>query len=232
MLSFLLRGSSKAVLLRAGLMIALIAFVDWQIEGDIPLGFLYLFPMLLVGSALNRWQIAVVAVLCTYLTEIFDTFQWFPESGIPRNILIFAAFFGMGLFVFEAARSRQLAVQHMQEIESEAGARREAEEQLKVLVESSPAAIFTADSGGRVLLANDAAHRLFALPPAALPGRSIRDYLPALVNVPALEDNRQSFRTVMQCRGRRQDGEVFLADVWFSTYRTSAGSRLAAMVVD
>ncbi len=232
MLSFLLRGSPKAVLLRAGLMIALIAFVDWRIEGDIPLGFLYLFPMLLVGSALNRWQIAAVAALCTFLTEIFDTFQWFPEAGIPRNILIFAAFFGMGLFVFEAARSRQLAVQHMQEIESEAGARREAEEQLKVLVESSPAAIFTADSGGRVLLANDAAHRLFALPPATLPGRSIRDYLPSLVNVPALEDNRQSFRTVMQCRGRRQDGEVFLADVWFSTYRTSAGSRLAAMVVD
>ena len=36
----------------------------------------------------------------------------------------------------------------------------------------------------------------------------------------------------MQCRGRPEDGEVFLADVWFSTYRTSAGSRLAAMVVD
>ncbi len=36
----------------------------------------------------------------------------------------------------------------------------------------------------------------------------------------------------MQCRGRRLNGEVFLADVWFSTYLTSAGSRLAAMVVD
>jgi signal transduction histidine kinase len=36
----------------------------------------------------------------------------------------------------------------------------------------------------------------------------------------------------MQCRGRRQSGEVFLADVWFSTYSTSMGSRLAAMVVD
>jgi signal transduction histidine kinase len=36
----------------------------------------------------------------------------------------------------------------------------------------------------------------------------------------------------MQCRGRRQNGEVFLADIWFSTYGTSAGSRLAAMVVD
>ena len=42
----------------------------------------------------------------------------------------------------------------------------------------------------------------------------------------------QSFRTVMQCRGQRQDGEAFLADIWFSTYRTSVGSRLAAMVVD
>jgi signal transduction histidine kinase len=36
----------------------------------------------------------------------------------------------------------------------------------------------------------------------------------------------------MQCRGHRLNGEVFLADLWFSTYRTSAGSRLAAMVVD
>ena len=44
MLFFLLRGNPKAVLLRAGLMIAVIAVVDWRIEGNIPLGFLYLFP--------------------------------------------------------------------------------------------------------------------------------------------------------------------------------------------
>ena len=36
----------------------------------------------------------------------------------------------------------------------------------------------------------------------------------------------------MQCKGYRHDGDVFIADVWFSTYRTSAGPRLAAMVVD
>ena len=36
----------------------------------------------------------------------------------------------------------------------------------------------------------------------------------------------------MQCRGQRHDGEPFLAEVWFSTYLTSAGPRLAAMVVD
>ncbi len=232
MLFFLLRGSPRAVLTRAGLMIALIAFVDWRVEGNIPLGFLYLFPMLLVGSVLKRWQIAGVAALCTFLTEMFDSFEWFPAAGVPRDILIFAAFLGMGLFVYELVRSRQAALQHVQQIESEVEARREAEEQLKVLVESSPAAIFTTNSEGCVLLANEAAHRMLGLEPGTLRGKSIRDYLPALMNVPAPDNNRPSFRTAMQCRGRTADGQVFLADVWFSTYRTSAGSRLAAMVVD
>jgi len=213
-------------------MIGLIAFVDWRAEKDLPLGFLYLFPMLLVGSVLNRWQIVMVAACCTFLTEVFDSFQWRPEAGIPRDILIFAAFAGMGLFVYEIVRSRQVTLQHLNLIQTESEARRAAEEQLQVLVETSPAAIFTVDSEGRVLLANDAAHRLLALPSGTLPGKSIRDYLPSLVNVPAPDDSHPSFRTVMQCRGQRQDGEAFLADIWFSTYRTSVGSRLAAMVVD
>src|ERR1700691_6258264 len=232
MLSFFLRGGKKSVLLKAGLLIALIAFADWRADKDVTLGFLYLFPMLMVGSVLKRWQIGIAAALCTFLTEEFDSFDWRPAAGIPRDILIFAAFLGMGLFVYEVVRSRQAALQHLRQIEAESEARRAAEEQLKVLVDSSPAAIFTADSDGRVLQANDAAHRLFALPPGSLPGRSIRQYLPSLENVPAPELNGPSFRTVMQCRGQRQDGEAFLADIWFSTYRTSVGSRLAAMVVD
>jgi PAS domain S-box-containing protein len=210
--------------------VTLIAILDWQVEVNIPLGFLYLFPMLLVGSAFKRWQIASVAALCTALTEFFDSYEWAWRTGVPRDILIFSAFFGMGLFVYEAIRNRQTAARHMLEIEGEIGARRDAEEQLKVLVESSPAAIFTTNSEGRVLLANDAAHRLFAVETGKLAGRSIAEFLPALLNVPGLEHNR--FRTVMQCRGRRLDGEVFLADIWFSTYRTTAGPRLAAMVVD
>src|ERR1700735_4622029 len=205
MLFFLLRGSPRAVLLRAGLMIALIAFVDWRVEGNIPLGFLYLFPMLLVGSVLKRWQIAAVAALCTFLTEMFDSFTWFPAAGVPRDILIFSAFLGMGLFVYELVRSRQAALQHLTQIESEVEARREAEEQLKVLVESSPAAVFTTNSEGVVLLANEAAHRLFVIPPGTLPGRSIHDFLPSLANVLSQpnSDKRPPFRTAMQCRGRR-----------------------------
>jgi two-component system, LuxR family, sensor kinase FixL len=36
----------------------------------------------------------------------------------------------------------------------------------------------------------------------------------------------------MECPGRRNNGEVFLANIWFSTYRTRSGPRLAAVVVD
>ncbi len=138
----------------------------------------------------------------------------------------------MGLFMHEVARSRRLSARHMRQIEGEMTARRDAEEQLKVLVDSSPAAIITTSSDGSILLANDAANRLFGLEPGTLPGLPIRNFLPSLINVPALDSNRQAFRTAMQCRGRRADGEVFQADVWFSTYVTSAGPRLAAMVLD
>ncbi len=243
MLRFLLRGTRAAVLTRAVLMAAAIGLVDWRIEGNIPLGFLYLFPMLLAGSVLSRWQVAIAAVICTFLTELFDSFDWFYATGIPRDILIFAAFFCMGLFVYEVIHSRQTALQHTREIEREVKARGEAEEQLKVLVESSPAAVFTTDSRGIVLIANEAADRLFVNVPGMLSGRSIHEFLPSLANVLSPRSSpgsltkpesgkRPPFRTAMQCRGRRQNGEVFLADIWFSTYGTSAGSRLAAMVVD
>src|ERR1700761_7265985 len=206
MLSFLLRGGTKAVMAKAILLIALIAVADWKADKDVTLSFLYLFPMLLVGSVLKRWQIAIVAAICTFLAEIFDSFEFRPSAGIPRDILIFAAFLGMGLFVYEVVRSRQAALTHLKQIESESEARRAAEEQLKVLVDSSPVAIFTANAEGNILQANDAAHRLFAFAPGTLRGRSIREYLPSLVNVPAPEQNGPVFRTVMQCRGRRQDG--------------------------
>lgn len=232
MLSFFLRGGPKAVLLKAGLLMAVIAAADWGADKDVTLGFLYLFPMLMVGSVLKRWQIAIAAAFCTFLAEIFDSFDWRPSTGIPRDILVFAAFLGMGLFVYEVVRSRQSALRHLKQIEAESEARRAAEEQLKVLVDSSPVAIFTADADGTVLQANDAAHRLFGVDAGKLPGRLIRQYLPSLVNIPSRQTNQPSFRTVMQARGQRQDGEAFLADVWFSTYRTSVGPRLAAMVVD
>jgi two-component system sensor kinase FixL len=189
-------------------------------------------PMLLIGRVLSRWQICFAAALCTGLTEAFNSLKWNPAVGLPRDILTFAAFSGIGLFVYGVVRSRRLSGEHMRRIESEIAARQDAEEQLKVLIESSPAAIFTADAEGHFLLANEAAHKLFAVTPRSLQGTSVHQYFPSLLNLPSANHAGRTFRTVMQCHGTRQNGEVFLADIWFSTYQTSVGARLAAMVVD
>ena len=230
--SMFMWGTRRTSLLIAALMIGLIGVIDAHAAAEIPLGFLYLAPMLVAGAALSRWEIAAVAAICAWLAEAYDEFAWGPNTGLPRDLLYFAAFVCTGLFMREVTRSRKLAARHLRQIEGEMTARRDAEEQLKILVDSSPAAIFTTSSDGCVLLANDAANRLFGLEPGTMPGLPIRDYLPSLINVPGLDSNRQAFRTAMQCRGRRADGEVFQADVWFSTYVTSAGPRLAAMVLD
>ena len=156
--------NSRSILWRAALLVALIAIADWRIDAEIPLGFLYLLPMLLVGRVLNRWQICVAAALCTGLSEAFNSLKWTAAVGIPRDILTFSAFCGLGLFVYGVVRSRRAASEHMRQVEGEIAARQDAEEQLKVLIESSPAAIFTTDAHGHFLLANEAAHKLFAVP--------------------------------------------------------------------
>lgn len=226
------QGSRRTILLRAGLLIAAIGLLDWRIVGEIPLGFLYLLPMLMVGSVLNARQIAAVAALCTFLAEVFDDLAWAPRPGMTRDLLYYVAFFGAGLFVREVDRNRKVTLQHLQEIEYQSEARREAEEQLEILIESSPAAIFTADARGLVLMANEAAHRMLGVPAGELPGRSAHRYLPSLRNVSGREVSQQYFRSVMQARGEREDGEAFLAEICFSTYATNAGPRLAAMVLD
>ena len=161
----------------------MIALLDWWVVGEIPLGFLYLIPMLTVGVALNSWQISAIAALCTLLAEIFDDLAWNLRTGLSRDVLYFAAFIGTGLFVREVSRNRRAASEHLHEIERQSDARREAEEQLRILIESSPAAIVTADADGSVLMANEAAHRMLAVPQGDLRGRVIHRYLPSLTNV-------------------------------------------------
>ncbi len=232
-MAFSLRdGRRTKDLSRILLLVGLIAFADWRVQASVPLGFLYLLPVALAGASFGRTSIIVLAAVCATLAELFDGFLWTTQTGVPRDALYLCAFCGCGLFVHETLANRRKGMLHVAQLETEMLARREAEEQLEVLIESSPVAIFTADSEGRVLIANDAANRLLLVDRGQLNGQRIDTYFPALSNVPALRGGQPSFRTVMQCRGQRKGGEPFIAEVWFSTYLTSVGSRLAAMVVD
>ena len=225
-----LAGTTRLVL--AGFMIAAIALVDWRVDAPLAFGFLYLFPIILVGSILKRWQIVATAILCTALSDFFDPFAFTPWMSIPQDILMLSALTGAGLFAFEVARSRQLELENLRRVEREAAARREAEEQLEFLVANSPVAILAMSPGGAILQANSAAHRLFGASARDLRGGNIRRYIPALGRVSPDNAAPGAYRTEMQCRGERENGEVFLANVFFSTYNTAVGPRLAALVVD
>jgi len=226
-----LQGSPRALLLRAAGLIAVIALLDWHFEENISFGFLYLFPMLMVGGCLNPLQMAGVAALCTGLTEAFDPFPWVMPVGGSRLVLTFAAFFGTGFYGIALARSKRSADEHLVEMEREAQLRRQTEEQLDFLISSSPAAIFTLDADRKVQLANQAAHQLLGVEKGRLQGQAIGQFFPALASVPPSQE-APFFHTEMECRARRKDNEVFLAHVWFSTYRTMSGPRLAAVVFD
>lgn len=223
--------SRVAVLTKAALLIAAIAIIDWQVDLNISFGFLYLFPILLLGTIFSAWQILLTALFCTVLADNLDPFP-FSLAVLPQDLLVFIALAGVGLFSHQVARRRRAEAEDLRHIEDESAARREAEEQLEFLIDSSPAAIVTMNAAGCILLANPAAHRIFGMKDEHLAGKNIDSFVPALGHATPSASVIQRFRTEMQCRGQRANGEMFLANVFFSTYQTRTGSRLAALIVD
>lgn len=229
LLSIFAPANRTRMLIVAGLLTAAIALVDWWAIHYISLGFLYLFPIIIVGGFLSRPQIVGTALVCALLQEAFSNL---PESeAVVRLVFSSIGFVGTGLLVSEMLRNRRIVLKHVEELEHEVKRREDAEWQLRSLIESSPAAILTIDSDGRVLLANEAAQQLLVLGSSPLQGKAIKSYIPALETVLKTQSSR-AFRTTLQCTGQKSDGEVFLAGVWFSTYQTISGPRLAAIIVD
>jgi two-component system sensor kinase FixL len=204
-----------AVLLISGGIVLAIAALDWWTKPYISLGFFYLFPIMLAAGFLPRWAIALMGIACALLSERFSNLA--PEDAPLRSSFEALALVGSGLFISEVLRNRRL--------------RLASQERIRVLVETSPAAIVTVDEHGIIELANDAASVLLAPRGGNLIGQPIAAFLPELHHALRWEEGPQ-FRTSMQCRGHRGNGESFLADVWFSSYREGAAPKVAAIIAD
>ena len=171
-------------------------------------------------------------MLCSYLRSRFEPFGA-PAEATLRFVVGALAYYLSGLFVAVLVRNHQLVIQHLAKIQVEQALRHEAEEQLRLLAESSPAAILTTDGKGVVLAGNSAADSLFSIPEAqTLRGRNIGAYLPVLDEALRVDVGRDGLRTAVQCQGYRENGEIFLAHAWISSYIAEDGPRLAAIVVD
>jgi PAS domain S-box-containing protein len=203
------------VLLISGGIVLAIGALDWWTKPYISLGFFYLFPIMLAAGFLPRWAIALMGIACALLSERFSNLA--PADAPIRSSFEALALIGCGLFVSEVLRNRRL--------------RLASQERIRVLVETSPAAIVTVDEHGIIELANDAASMLMAPRNGTLIGQPIAAFLPELHHALRWEEGPQ-FKASMQCRGHRGNGESFLADVWFSSYKEGSVPKVAAIIAD
>jgi two-component system, LuxR family, sensor kinase FixL len=230
----------------AVLLILLTAWVDWATP-DSSVGFLYLVPIMLSAAALRSRQIVAMAALCGYLREAFDPLQYSPTtSGIlnalnPRDwaagsfsrlVVAVAGFAMTGFFLAEINNRRRLLAEHLKQLQTQVTLREEAERQLGVLIDTSPLAILTVNQAGAVVLSNESARQLLGFENVPLEGENVEAYLPLLYRMLHRYPRGTNMRTSVECRGLRRNGDVFLAHVWLSTYRTSAGAALAAVIWD
>ena len=170
-----------SVLLVSAAIIVIVALVDWWTKPYVSLGFLYLFPIMLASAFLPRWAIAVLAVGCAVLAEVFSSL----EPSLVRLAFVTLALAGCGLFIAELLRNRRLTLG--------------TQARLKALVETSPAAIVTVDERGFIELANQAAGDLMMPRDGSLVGSPIAAFLPELHHALRLEEAPQ-FRASMQCQ--------------------------------
>lgn len=203
------------ILLASGAIVLVIAVVDWWTKPYFSLGFLYLFPIMMAAGHMPRWAIVLLGIGCALLSERFSNLD--PADFQIRLGFEALALCGCGLLTSEVLRNRRLS--------------QEAQQRIRILVETSPAAIVTVDERGFIELANKAATEMLAPRDGYLISQPIAAFLPELHHALRPEEGPQ-FRASMQCRGHRGNGESFFAEVWFSTYKEGTIPKLAAIIAD
>lgn len=219
-----------AVLLAACCLTGAIVVVDRLLFPDISLGLLHVFPIVLACGFLSRRQILLYAAVAAALCEQFHAGAWQIDValGLAVTGLVFA---GTGLLVSEAIRARQQAARGERAAQLERQRCRVAEEELANLLESSPAAILTADTDGLILRANNAARQLLQARSRDITGEPITRYLPFLANClkPAWGI---PIRTVVEGTAQDYLGDSLFVQLWLSQYQSGSESRLAVIFCD
>jgi PAS domain-containing protein len=205
----------KRVLLACAAVVLAIATADWWWRRPLSLGMLYLFPVMFAAPFLPRWATPLLGAGCALLSELFSNLDLLHASiraGVEALPLC-----GCGLVAAMALHHRK--------------SNSELQERMRALVETGAFPMVTVDECGAIETANHSAVELLAPRSRQLIGRSIAGFLPVLHYALRWED-RPPFRASMECRGYRENGQPFLAKVWFSGSKEGTVPQLAALIVD
>jgi two-component system sensor kinase FixL len=221
----------RRVLPIALVLLALLAAVEWYYRFDFSLGILYTIPVLVAAAALSRWQIVLFAIFAALVRTPFT-----PAASGLEIFLKFAmatlAYAGTGLLLVEMSNNRRRLLDSFARVQLEQKLRRRAQEQLRTLADSSPAAILTLNVNADVLAANRAAHEMLGVPPGALLGMRVDSHLPMFAKALKVASDDRVIRTSVDGWARRQDDHLFPIQAWFSVYGHGSQRCLAAIVVD
>lgn len=221
----------QSVMPVAVLGIALLAAVEWYFRFDFSLGVLYTIPVVLASAALNRWQIVLFGLFAALVRTPFT-----PSTSALEGLLKFTmaaiAYTCTGLLLVEISNSRRRLLEAFAKVQLEQDLRRRAQEQLRILAESSPAAILTLDARATVLAANRAADDMLGVSAGALVGTRVDQHFPMFANALKVASSHRLIRTSVTGWARRSNDQQFPIQAWFSVYGQETERCLAAIVVD
>lgn len=225
-------SNRTAVLCAAAGMVCSIAALEWFFDLSYSLGLLYLVPVVLASTVVAWWQVPIVAMICAFTRGQFDL-EVSPLEHWLRFTMATVAYSGSGLLVSQITASRRTALMHYARLRFEQRLRHRAESQLRLLAESSPAAILTISNEGTIVAANRAAHLMLGFEDKdSLLDRAVGDYFPIFRNALHLGPDIEDVRTSATTWAKREDQTSFPASTWFSIYGTGSQRNLAAIVVD
>lgn len=212
------------------LLVAVIA-LEWWSHLDYSLGIFYVLPVIVAATVLKRWQVIALSIGAAIIRGQFQR-DLLPIEFWLRFSMAVLAYCGAGVLVAEMSRHRRTLFAAYAKLKVEQSLRERAEHQLRMLAESSPAAIVTLKHDGVVLSANRAAHEVlgFDAREEALIGQHIDAYVPLFAQ--ALSLSTRQIRNASPGWARRASGSRFPVSTWFSTYGEGEAHCLAGIFVD
>src|SRR5262245_31544369 len=112
----------------AVLALAAVVAAEWYSRLDFSLGIFYVFPVLIVATVANRWQVVLAAAICAFVRSYFT-------PGLPpieywlRFAMALLAYSGVGLLVSEMNRNQRDMSAALTRIKLEQHMRHQAEDQ-------------------------------------------------------------------------------------------------------
>src|SRR5579871_6275716 len=219
------------ILLSCACGVAALGFAERYLGPTIPLGGFFFIPLFVAAAFLSRGSIFLCSIAVAIFRESVGPFAW-GEDAVARVALSMVAYTGGALIAGELVRNRRMATELLHRTQEEGRTRLDAAQEVRALVENSPAAVLTIDSGGKIAMANEAARRLLGFKTDSPEGELVENYIPLLSKLLKSTQVTSLMRTMVEAKGRRRNAEVFHSQAWVSAYNSASGPRLAAILLD